>query len=626
MFGDVPARPLNLPTQDPMPLTSPARLRLLGLAAVASLLAACSPESLGPVHTPSPADAGLPAAAAAASGASIVINEVMADPTKVLDDTGEWFEVYNIGATAVDLQGWTIASGTERHVIGSSVVVAAGGYAVLTRGRTSKQTGGITTSYEYGSSITIANTSDVLTLLDASGATIDSVAWTSGWTAGTARGVVNAGLDNSNLNGSNWTHQASSYGKGDLGTPKAVNDGAVPPTGATPEPATVTVTPPEATVSVGFVQLFSAAATDATGNAVSTTFTWSSSNPSVATVDASGNATGVGAGLATITARAANGVEGRATLTVTAPGDTTPPPTGGIQPLVVQVLDIGQGDATLIRNGASTVFVDGGPGMARFGALLDSLGLNNSVVDAIVISHPHADHYNGLRELFSSARNITVRYVYESVDASTNSTLQSLRDSVNARVQRGETILRDTDDPCGNGSAICTMTLAGGAKLHVLRPNPAAADPNNRSTPVKLVGPDSASFAMWFAGDAEHESQDWFDATDYDVSPGMKANVLKANHHGSCNGVKTRYLQLVNPQWVTFSLSATNTYGHVHTQAKDLFRSYGTPWYRTDVNGTVTITAPGTPGSGYSMSVQKGAASQDGAPDRTSAATACSSL
>jgi competence protein ComEC len=608
-----------------MHLTSPARLRLLGLAAATSFLAACSPEALGPVATPSPSGVDEPAAAATASGAGIVINEVMADPTKVLDDSGEWLEVYNIGTTAVDLQGWTIASGTERHTIASSVVVAAGGYAVLTRGRTSKQTGGITPSYQYGTSITLANTSDVVTLLDASGATIDSVAWTSGWTAGTARGVINAGIDNANLNGSNWAHQVSTYGKGDLGTPKAINDGAVPPTGTTPEPATVAVTPADASVTVGFVQLFTAAATDAAGNPVTTTFTWSSSNPSVATIDPSGNATGISAGLVTITARAANGIEGRATLTVTAPGDTTPPP-GGVQPLVVQVLDIGQGDATLIRNGASTVFIDGGPGMARFGALLDSLGLNNSVIDAIVISHPHADHYNGLRELFTSARNITVRYVYESVDASTNTTLQSLRDSVNARVQRGETILRDTDNPCGNGSAVCTIALDGGAKLHVLRPNPAAADPNNRSTPVKLVGPDSASFAMWFAGDAEHESQDWFDATDYDVSPGMRANVLKANHHGSCNGVKSRYLQLVAPEWVTFSLSATNTYGHVHTQAKDLFRSYGTPWYRTDVNGTVTINAPGTAGSGYTVSVQKGAPSQDGAPDRTSAASACSSL
>ena len=160
----------------------------------------------------------------------------------------------------------------------------------------------------------------------------------------------------------------------------------------------------------------------------------------------------------------------------------------------------------------------------------------------------------------------------------------------------------------------------------MLRPNPSGSTANNRSTPVKLVGPDSASFSMWFAGDAEHEAQDWFDTAGYDVSPGMRANVLKANHHGSCNGVKSRYLDLVAPDWVTFSVGATNSYGHVHTQTKELFTRYLTPWYRTDVNGTVTFTAPGTPGSGYTISGQKGTTSQNGAPDGTSANSACSAL
>lgn len=604
-----------------------ARLPLVLIAAVSTLLAACTPELTVPGRDAVPPgnEPGAPSAAVAASAGPLVINEVMADPAAVGDDTGEWFEVHNIGTTPIDLRDHVIASGTERHTIASTVVVPAGGYVVLTRGRTSKQTGGIATDYQYGTSIVIANASDHLKLLDPSGATVDSVAWSSAWTAGTARGVVDAGLDNADVNGSNWTHQVSRYGKGDRGTPGAANDGAVPPGQPEPVPATVTVSPAEATLAVGFVQAFTASATDATGQPVATTFTWTSSNPSVATVDAAGRATGVAAGVATITATASNGVAGRATLTVTAPGDTTPPP-GSIQPLVVQVLDIGQGDATLIRNGTSIVVIDGGPSMGRFGALLDSLGLNGATIEAVVISHPHADRYNGLRELFRTSRNITVRHVYESVDASSNTTLADLRDSVEARVRRGETVLRDTDDPCGNGTSICTLSLAGGAKLHVLRPDPSGADPNNRSTPVKLVGPDSASFTMWFAGDAEHEAQDWFDAVGYDVSPGMRARVLKANHHGSCNGVQTRYLQLVAPEWVTFSVGATNSYGHVHTQTKDLFRSYATPWYRTDVNGTLTITSAGTPGSGYSISVQKGAASQDGAPDKASAAAECSAL
>jgi beta-lactamase superfamily II metal-dependent hydrolase len=220
-----------------------------------------------------------------------------------------------------------------------------------------------------------------------------------------------------------------------------------------------------------------------------------------------------------------------------------------------------------------------------------------------------------------------VRYLFENRDAGTAVSLGELRDSINARVGRGELIVRDTDDPCGDGRSVCTVTLNGGARLHVMRPDPNGANPNDRSTPVKLVGPDSASFSMWFAGDSEHASQEWFDTgANYDVFPGMRVNVLKANHHGSCNGVSRRYLDLVSPDWVTFSLSATNTYGHVHTQAKDLFSQYGTPWYRTDENGSITIRSPGTAGSGYTVTVERGTASLNGAPDRTSAQEACQAL
>src|SRR5437868_1586455 len=67
--------------------------------------------------------------------------------------------------------------------------------------------------------------------------------------------------------------------------------------------------------------------------------------------------------------------------------------------LVVRVFDVGQGDATLIENGGSRVLIDGGPEMSRLGQLLDSLDLNDSTFDVVILTHPHADHLVGLREL-----------------------------------------------------------------------------------------------------------------------------------------------------------------------------------------------------------------------------------
>ena len=170
--------------------------------------------------------------------------------------------------------------------------------------------------------------------------------------------------------------------------------------------------------------------------------------------------------------------------------------------LVVRVLDVGQGDAILIRNGGSTVLVDGGPDPAVLGRHLDALGLNGDTIDAVILSHQHADHYQGLRELFASRRHIVVRYFWENQDPSPNVTLQRLRDSIASRVQQGSLTYRDTDDPCANGQALCSITLRGGAVLHIMRPDPKGRGANNRSVPLKLVGPDSASFTMWMSGDA----------------------------------------------------------------------------------------------------------------------------
>lgn len=287
-------------------------------------------------------------------------------------------------------------------------------------------------------------------------------------------------------------------------------------------------------------------------------------------------------------------------------------------PVVVRMLDVGQGDATLIENGGSRVLVDGGPDARRMGELLDSLGLNGSTIDVVVISHAHADHYAGVRELFRSRRRIAVRFVLENRDASGTQGLARLRDSIAARARRGETTWRDTDDPCGDGRAVCTFTLRGGARLHVMRPWPEGDTPNDRSTPVKLVGPDSASFSMWFAGDAERDALDWYTgASGYGRTPGMDVDVLKANHHGSCNGVSADYLRALSPAWVTISLAADNDYGHVHDQAKRFFRTARARWYRTDVNGTITIRSPGTPRGGYTVAADRGAESADGMMDRS---------
>jgi beta-lactamase superfamily II metal-dependent hydrolase len=107
------------------------------------------------------------------------------------------------------------------------------------------------------------------------------------------------------------------------------------------------------------------------------------------------------------------------------------------------------------------------------------------------------------------------------------------------------------------------------------------------------------------------------------VNPGMHVDVLKADHHGSCNGVSDAYLDALKPQAVVASVGAINSYGHMHTQAKAEYAEHHEPWYRTDQNGTIELRSPGTAGGKYSVTVQRGTANMSGPSDKRSTQKEC---
>ena len=481
----------------------------------------------------------------------VVVSEVLANPRAVPDEHGEWIELHNREPRPVGLRDWTLVSGHDRGVTIDRSVTIPAGGFVIVARDPNRSANG-----DVDAAFTFGNAV-------ALGNGADWVALRSpdgrtvdsvAWTStipGASRALRDESGPHADVLGSAWVTSTSPFGRGDLGSPGAATDSALINVRQT--------TTPEPT---------------AAGSAAD----------------------------ADVRARARTGA----------------PPTGAPShdsTLIVRLLDVGQGDAILIENGGSRVVIDGGPEPARYGQLLDALGITGSTVDAVILTHQHFDHYAGLRELFRTRRHITVRYLFENRDPYSATALAELRDSILARARRGELTYRDADDPCGTGARECTITLRGGARLHILRPHPSGDGPNNRSAVVKIVGPDSAQFTMWLAGDAERQEIAWFDATDYDRAPGMRATVLKGDHHGSCDGISPRYLDLVRPEAVVVSLGAVNDYGYVHTQTLDLLRRRRIPWYRTDQNGTITITVPAD-GSKYRIGVERGGPNMRGPSDR----------
>lgn len=69
--------------------------------------------------------------------------------------------------------------------------------------------------------------------------------------------------------------------------------------------------------------------------------------------------------------------------------------------LKVVFCDVGQGDAALIRSPeGKTILFDGGPDGSVLSFLADHLPFWERTIDVIILSYPHADHLNGLIEVF----------------------------------------------------------------------------------------------------------------------------------------------------------------------------------------------------------------------------------
>jgi len=171
-------------------------------------------------------------ACSTALGQDIVINEINQNPSAVSDGNGEWLELFNPNPFDVDIGGWTLAdNGIDAHVIGSSVLVPAGGYAVLGRNADAATNGGIGIDYAYGTGWFLSNGADEVILIDGNGVEIDRVEYDGGATFpdpnGASMALADPALDNST--GANWCEARSAIGNGDRGTPGAGNEGECDP-------------------------------------------------------------------------------------------------------------------------------------------------------------------------------------------------------------------------------------------------------------------------------------------------------------------------------------------------------------------------------------------------------------
>ncbi len=144
----------------------------------------------------------------------------MANPAAKADSVGEYFEVRNVGDTAIDLFGMRFRDdGSDSFVIETSLLVAAGSYVVF--GRSAEAAGG-NVDYVYGAAMSLTNSNDELILETAEGTVVDRLGYDGSFPleAGRAMETAVETADGNDIPG-NWCAASDALGDGDFGSPGA---------------------------------------------------------------------------------------------------------------------------------------------------------------------------------------------------------------------------------------------------------------------------------------------------------------------------------------------------------------------------------------------------------------------
>ena len=242
---------------------------------------------------------------------------------------------------------------------------------------------------------------------------------------------------------------------------------------------------------------------------------------------------------------------------IAGPGQRLPEvPAGG---LAIDVLDVGQGDAILVRySGGDPILVDTGP--PGGGVVEQVAGSGADRLQAVVLTHLDTDHVGDFDRLLT-------RFEVDAV----------LADRITGGMRRAAR---------SSGSVVRRIGLgdrfrAGRAAIEVLwppvEPEPGPGGDRNARSIVLMV--EFAGRRVLLTGDAEAEL--------VPLDPGP-VDVLKVAHHGSEDEGLPDLLDRLDPAISIVSAGAGNGYGHPVPSTLSALRESGSEVFRTDLEGTVS--------------------------------------
>lgn len=243
--------------------------------------------------------------------------------------------------------------------------------------------------------------------------------------------------------------------------------------------------------------------------------------------------------------------------------------------LQIHVIDVGNADSILITSAGHAMLIDAGENNDGDNVVAYIRSHNVSKLDYVVASHPDSDHIGGMADVIT---NITVgTFIMSIMPKDITPTSKTYLNMLKALESKNLDITEAKVD---------TSYTLGGTSFTILGPVGTFDSTNNMSVVCRFT---YGSRHFLFMGDAEKEAENALLSSGADLS----ADFIKIGHHGSSTSSQKKFLQTVNPRYAAISCSADNDYGHPATSTLKTLKALDVTYYRTDLNGTITVTSDG---------------------------------
>ena len=243
--------------------------------------------------------------------------------------------------------------------------------------------------------------------------------------------------------------------------------------------------------------------------------------------------------------------------------------------------DVGQGDAALVTTPTNKHFlIDVGRWQPDYNSAkyiiiphLKEQGINK--LDAVFLSHPHADHIGGILEIIDSIPIDTIYNSGTDYDSQLFKTYYKKSSEHNIPIK-----------PLMAGDKV---SIDPTIQMFVYGPEESVSQSNinNRSLVLELIYGDTE---FLFMGDAEHAQEENL-LTNYPKM--MNTDFLKVGHHGSKTSSGSSLLKSTSPQIGVVSLAKRNRFGHPHRQASKQLHEHIPSLHFTSLEGAVQFYSDG---------------------------------